>query len=192
MKTMSAACAALVMLAACGGGSMSGSGGSTLAASAQSVATSGTITAFGSVFVNGVRYDVSAASIRKNGRNVAQAALAVGEVAMVHGHQDLESGQGSANSVEVEDNVVGPIAALDSVANTLTVLGQTINVTASTSFAKDISPADLGGLKVVVSPMPAAPSSPPASAAPRPASRCRCWARSPAPMPARIPFSSTA
>ena len=144
MRTMLVAVAALIVLVACGGGgSMSATG---VTAMTQSVATSGTITAFGSVFVNGVRYDISAARLKKNGKAVTQAALAVGEVATVRGHQNLGTGQGSADSVEVEDNVVGPIATIDVAGNMLTALGQTVKVTASTSFGKGITPGDLTGL----------------------------------------------
>jgi hypothetical protein len=134
---------ALVVLVACGGGSMSGT---TAPSAMQTVATSGSITAFGSVFVNGVRYDVSGAALRRNGRAVTQAALSVGEVALVRGHQDAQTGQGTADSVDVEDNVIGPIATIDSAGGQLTVLGQTVLVTANTSFGKDIAPADLTGL----------------------------------------------
>ena len=141
MKAKWVAFAALVVLGACGGGMST-----TSMSPMQKVATSGTITAFGSVFVNGVRYDVSAASLRKNGRSVTQAGLAVGEVALVQGQEDLQSGQGDASSVEVEDNIVGPIASINTMTNQLTVLGQTVEVTASTSFGAGISPGDLTGL----------------------------------------------
>ncbi len=143
MKTTLVAAATLAVLVACGGGST----GSMPQAGMQSVVTSGTITAFGSVFVNGVRYDVSAASLKKNDTTVAQAGLAVGEVALVRGREDAEAGQGEADSVDVEDRVVGPIATIDLTTNQLTVLGQTISVTASTSFGPGITPADLTGLK---------------------------------------------
>jgi hypothetical protein len=143
MKGIIASLAALAMLVACGGGSSSGT---TTIAGAQGIATSGTITAFGSVYVNGVRYDVSAASLRKNGRAVAQSALSVGEVALVRGERSAQGGQGVAHSVDVEDNVIGPIASVDAGSGTITVLGQTVLVTASTSFGKGITPADLTGL----------------------------------------------
>ncbi len=144
MRTTLVIAAALIVLAACGGGgSMSGT---SLTAAPQLVATAGTITAFGSVFVNEVRYDISAASMKKNGKAVTQAGLAVGEVATVRGRQDLSTGQGSADTLEVEDNVVAQIAAIDVAANQLTALGQTIRVTAGTSFGKGITPADLNGL----------------------------------------------
>jgi hypothetical protein len=144
MKTTLTAAGTLALLVACGGGST----GSMPHTGSQSVVTSGTITAFGSVFVNGVRYDVSAATLKKNDNVVAQSGLAVGEVALVHAHEDTQTGQGEADSVDVEDNVVGPITTIDTVGNQLTVLGQTISVTANTSFGPGITPADLTGLKM--------------------------------------------
>jgi len=142
MKSISVTLAALLVLAACGG---IGSSGSTMNGS-QSVATLGTITAFGSVYVNGVRYDVSGASLKKNGLMVTQSGLAVGEVALVHGQQNLQSMLGEASSVDVEDQAVGPVGSIDVGASQLTVLGQTVDVTASTSFGEGITPADLTGL----------------------------------------------
>src|SRR6266404_6675917 len=144
MKTTLVAAGTLALLVACGGGST----GSMSHTGSQSVVTSGTITAFGSVFVNGVRYDVSAATLKKNDNMVAQSGLAVGEVAVVRGQEDIQSGQGASDSVDVEDSVVGPIANIDLAGNQLTVLGQTISVTADTSFGPGITPADLTGLKM--------------------------------------------
>jgi hypothetical protein len=144
MKSILTAAAALAMLVACGGGGGGSSTGSMSQAGMQPVVTMGTITAFGSVFVNGVRYDVSAATLTKNDTTVAQSGLAVGEVALVQGREDTQSGQGEADSVDVEDSVVGPAMITG---NQLTVLGQTISITASTSFGPGITPADLTGLK---------------------------------------------
>jgi hypothetical protein len=142
MKIRMAALTTLLVLGACGGGTMSGSSTS----ASVSVAASGVITAFGSVFINGVRYDVAAARLQKNGRSVTQSALAVGEVAVLHGTQDRATGQGSAESVDVEDNVVGPVADLVSGGNTFTVLGQKVLVTSATSFAPSITTNDISGV----------------------------------------------
>src|SRR3984893_17605689 len=130
MKTTLVAAGTLAVLVACGGGSS----GSMSQTGAQSVATWGTITAFGSVYVNGVRYDVSRATLKKNDTTVAQTGLAVGEVALVRGREDTQTAQGEADSVDVEDSVVGPIKTIDLAGNKLIVLGQTISVTANTSF----------------------------------------------------------
>ena len=148
MRNLLAASTALVVLAAaaCGGGSTTGMTSNPLQTGGMAVSTSGTITAFGSVYVNGVRYAISGATLKKNGSSVTQAKLAVGEVALVTGSQDLQTGQGSATSVDVEDSVVGPIASIS--ATSLVVLGQTVNVTATTSFGKSITGGALSGLKV--------------------------------------------
>ena len=147
MRTLMVVATALVVLAAaaCGGGSTMGSASNPLPTGSTAVATSGTISAFGSVYVNGVRYDVSGATLKKNGTSVTQAKLAVGEVALVTGSQNLQTGQGSATTVDVEDVVVGPIASIGS--TSLVVLGQTVNVTATTSFGKSIAGGSLSGLK---------------------------------------------
>src|SRR5260370_16743016 len=143
MRTTLVAAGALAVLVGCGGGSSS----SMSQTGAQSVVTRGTITAFGSVFVNGVRYDVSAATLKKNDTTVAQSGLAVGEVALVRGREDTQTGQGEADSVDVEDSVVGPITTIDTVKNQLTALGQAVSVTANTSLGPGITPADLTALK---------------------------------------------
>jgi len=146
MKIQILALASFLTVTACGGGSMSGSTNAT--SNGVAVVSAGVITAFGSVYVNGVRYDVSAARLQKNGASVMQSALSVGELAVVTGQQDQATGQGHADSVDVEDNVVGPVASIDQTANTLVVLGQTVLVTANTSFAAKITPATLAGLAV--------------------------------------------
>src|SRR2546429_9648743 len=48
-----------------------------------------------------------------------------------------QSGQGAADSVDVEDRVVGPITTIDAAGGQLPVLGQTISVTASTSRSEE-------------------------------------------------------
>jgi hypothetical protein len=139
-----AATAALVV--ACGGGGSGMSGTSTAMGTAPVMAT-GTITGFGSVYVNGVHFQTTSATIRKNGQVVAQSALKVGQIARVKGSKNASDGTGTADSVDVEENVVGPIATMDTALNTLTVLGQTVTIDAGTSFSSDVQPADITGLK---------------------------------------------
>ena len=108
----------------------------------------GTITGFGSVYVNGVHFKTTSATIRKNHQVVAQSALKVGEVARIKGSKNASDGTGNANTVDVDESVVGPIAMIDTTSNTLTVLGQTVTIDAGTSFSSDVQPADITGLKV--------------------------------------------
>ncbi len=135
--------AAAAALVACGGGS--GMSGTTPPGSTPVMAT-GTITGFGSIYVNGVHFKTTSATIRKNGQVVAQSALRVGEIARIKGSKN--DSEGNADSVDVDENVVGPIAAIDTTLNTLTVLGQTVTIDAGTSFSSDVQPADITGLKV--------------------------------------------
>jgi len=100
----------------------------------------GTITGFGSIYVNGVHFKTTSATIRKNRQVVAQSALKVGEIARIKGSKNASDGTGNADSVDVDENVVGPIAAIDTTLNTLTVLGQTVKIDAGTSSARTFSP----------------------------------------------------
>jgi len=137
--------AAAAALVACGGGS--GMSGTTPPGGAKLMAR-GTITGFGSIYVNGVHFKTTSATIRKNRQVVAQSALKVGEIARIKGSKNASDGTGNADSVDVDENVVGPIAAIDTTLNTLTVLGQTVKIDAGTSFSSDVQPADITGLKV--------------------------------------------
>lgn len=133
-----------VFAVACGG-----SGSSNMTSSGMSpVMATGTITGFGSIFVNGTEFQTTNAIIRKNGQTVDQSQLAVGEVARLKGQKDDSDGQGEAEEVDVDEAVAGPISAIDTTNNVVTVLAQMVKINAGTSFSKDIQPADITGLKV--------------------------------------------
>jgi Domain of unknown function (DUF5666) len=119
---------ALAVLAACGGGSHDSP---TSTPATQSAI--GVISGFGSVIVNGVRFDDSAAGITMNGAAATRDRLRVGMVVQVRGriHGD---GTGVAESIEYNSCVQGPITAMNRVQNTLTVLGQTVEVDDETVF----------------------------------------------------------
>jgi hypothetical protein len=138
------ACAAAALIVACGGGASS----MTTPTGNTPVMATGTITGFGSVYVNGIHFQTTNATIRKNGQLVAQSALKVGEIARIKGSKNDSDGSGNADSVDVDENVVGPIAAIDIANNTLTVLGQKVKIDSGTSFNSDVKPADITGLKV--------------------------------------------
>lgn len=139
--------AAIGAFAAACGGSGSSSMSSTPTGMSAVMAT-GTISGFGSIFVNGTEFQTTNAIIRKNGQTVAQSQLAVGEVARIKGQKDATNGQGSAEEVDVDDAVAGPISAIDTTNNVVTVLAQIVKINAGTSFSMDIQPADITGLKV--------------------------------------------
>ena len=137
---------AALALGACGGSGGDGAGNTP--AMPPSFASYGTVTAFGSVVVNGVRFDTSTASFMLDGNPGAQSDLAVGDVILARGTIDASGTAAIATSVVFDDLVQGPIGTIDLAASTFTVLGQTVRVSADTSFDDRIQPASLAGLAV--------------------------------------------
>jgi uncharacterized protein DUF5666 len=139
--------AAALGLAACSGGGGGSSSDNAPQAAAQSVPviSSGVVTGFGSVFVNGVRFETSSAAFTINGKPGTQADLRVGDVVKIHGHRD-GSGNCTADRIDFDDLVKGPVTSADAAAGMLVVLGQTVLVDADTSFDDNIPGASLAGL----------------------------------------------
>lgn len=108
----------------------------------------GPVTAFGSVVVNGVRYDTSGANFTVDGQAATQADLAVGDMVIVKGTIEDDNTNAVAESVEFDDNVEGPITAgsINTTAGSLIVMGQLVMVGANTSYDDSISPGSLDGL----------------------------------------------
>ncbi len=131
---------------ACGGG-----GGAAPAASPSdgtagaSAFTQGTLTGFGSIVVNGVHFDDSAATVVDDAGQVQSPdSLKLGM------RLDVDSDRISGNSaratlVRFGSIVLGPVAGVDPVAQTVTVLGQTVDVTADTVFDSTLA----GGLSAL-------------------------------------------
>src|ERR1700754_597553 len=103
--------AAILGLAACGGGGSSNDSTPQPAAQNVPVISSGTVTGFGSVFVNGVRFETSSAAFTINGKPGTQADLRVGHVIKVHGRRD-GNGNCTADRVDFDDLVKGPVTSV--------------------------------------------------------------------------------
>lgn len=149
-RTWLAALAAIVTLAACGGGGSSSESTSGIdgrgSPNPVAVVSQGSITGFGSVIVNGVRYETNSASFDIDGVGGSQDDLAVGDVVLISGTISDDATSGTASTVTFDDVVEGPVSAVDTVASRLTVLGQTVQVSGDTSFDDNISPASLDGI----------------------------------------------
>ncbi len=143
----------LVALAACGGG-----GGASTSVSEGTGEVSGVITGFGSVYVNGVRYQTDGATIRVEGQPADERALRVGMVVFLQGRKNGD-GTGVADLVEFDDELEGVVTASgigDDGTGTLAVMGQTVIVVADTLFESDVAGIDaptqiVGGNVVEVS-----------------------------------------
>ena len=108
--------------------------------------TRGSITRFGSIFVNDVEYFLDASQIRINGEPAIEAQLRVGQVVTVDGFVNADLVSGTATTVDFDSDLRGRITAIDPVNTSLQVLGQTVRVNGGTSFDEFLSPANLGGL----------------------------------------------
>jgi Domain of unknown function (DUF5666) len=127
---------ASALLAGCGGG-----GGDPSVATAGTSAgptsfAAGPITGFGSVIVNGVRFDDSKAVITDDdGNSATKDMLRLGMGAEVHGGAITDDGTGPravADRIAFGSALVGPVSAIDATARSLTLLGQTVLVVDTT------------------------------------------------------------
>lgn len=138
------------IVAACGGGGYGGTQDPIAGIDAGGAPTRfiavGPISGFGSIIVNGVRYDTSQAQVFVDGAAGTEADLTVGQIVAVSG--PISGSSRTAERVEYDENVEGPIESIDLANNTMVVLGQTVIVTAATSFDDRISPDSLEGLAV--------------------------------------------
>ena len=125
---------AALVLAACGGG---GSSAPPAGASASSF-TAGPITGFGSVIVNGVRFDDSSASVSDDdGNSRSRDDLRLGMMAEIEAGAIASDDSGSrstARAIRFGSEVVGPVSSVAADGTSLVVLGQTVQVTATTMF----------------------------------------------------------
>ena len=73
--------------------------------------TSGSVSGFGSVWLNGERYDIDSAAIEVNGQPGFEVDLAVGQVVVVRSQLADDEVTLVAESVSYESNLQGPVAA---------------------------------------------------------------------------------
>jgi hypothetical protein len=141
-----------VLVAGCGGGGGDESGGGTSnpppnGATSQTVFATGAITGFGSVIVNGVRYDTDSAQVSIEDRPASAMDLQVGEVVRIEATID-DNGRARAKSVSQDHLLQGPVTAIDTAAGTLIVAGQVVTTDADTLFDDSIPTRSLAGLAI--------------------------------------------
>ena len=136
---------AAIMVSACGGDGSLG-GGDTAGIGGSGFISSGTVTGFGSVYVNGVRFETDSSTIFDVEDNIdaTQADLRVGMVVQVEG-TIISNSAGIATGIQYSDDIEGPISAipgkadifenLDATEKTFSIMGKTIVVSrADTAF----------------------------------------------------------
>ena len=137
-RPLAAAFAAMALAVGCGGGDGDsvGTGGT----GAPLSFASGRITGFGSVIVNGVRFDDTTAAVTDDdGAAHTKGDLKLGMTVDVEGgaiSTDNSTGASTAtaSSIQFGSEIKGPVESVNVAGNTLVVLGQTIVADAATVF----------------------------------------------------------
>jgi hypothetical protein len=142
------AAAALALLSAlpgCGGGVGTGGTGGEAAAFAA-----GPITGFGSVIVNGVRFDDTSAQVEDGeGGSRGRDELRLGMTVEVDSSAITTTSTGStasATRIRFESELVGPVLSIDAAAGSFTLLGQRVEVDSATVFDENLD-GGLDGLR---------------------------------------------
>jgi Domain of unknown function (DUF5666) len=137
----------VALLAGCGGGVDSGgTGGATVYAS-------GPINGYGSIIVNGVRFDDSASNVSNDdGTRLSRGDLKLGMVVEVRASSTSTDAYGdlssTASSIVIGSEIVGPIDAPPG-PSSFVVLGRNIDVRPTTVFASGSSEGLAGGLSAL-------------------------------------------
>jgi hypothetical protein len=140
------------LLHGCGGGGSSAdeSGVPALPSTPSTSAsgfTEGTIGGFGSIVVNGVRFDDGSAQVLDdNGGARAAAALKLGmQVQIEHDAVDAATASARAHVIRFGELLRGPVSAVDPAGGALTVLGQRVLIGSTTVFDSSLA----GGLSAI-------------------------------------------
>jgi len=144
--------ASALILSACSGGSSSSSGSNTGAL--NSTSSRGLITGFGSVYVNGVKYDTVDTQFDANDDNndnkVSQSDLHVGQFVTVTGSIDANGTTGQASLISYKSELQGPVKNITTdpadptgQTGTMEVLGRLVTVDANTKIDNGLTFSDL-------------------------------------------------
>lgn len=135
--------ATALLLTSCGPGQIAGIEGS---GAPSPVTATGPVTGFGSIFVSGVEYTTTGAQIQIDGQPGMESQLAIGEIVTVTGTLNADNVTGTASQVSFSGNVLGPVTSVSVPTDTFVVLGQTVAVTLTTTFDRNIQPAGIAGI----------------------------------------------
>ncbi len=135
----------VAVITACGGGGEDSSTTTTSATTERASSyAAGPISGFGSVIVNGVRYDDSAAVVTDDDdRARSRDQLKLGMMVELDGAGvNAAAATGRALRIRFGSEIIGPVTAVNSAAGTITMLGQTVKLTSTTVFDDSLA----GGL----------------------------------------------
>ena len=141
-RVLAAVVAVVVQVAGCGGGDGDGQ----QPQESRSVVASGPVAGFGSVYLNGVRYETQDVEVQVDGAVGKMVDLQVGHIIALEGR--VSDGDSRAEFIRLDRDLIGPVRSIASGALQFVVLGQTVTVGSETTFGASIEPASLLGLEV--------------------------------------------
>lgn len=125
-----------LMLVSCGGGGSAGGIASVLIVDGGISGTGisqGPISGFGSIYVNGVKYEVDSADLLRNGVSVGvQAEFQLGEIIKITGQVNQDGLTGTADTVEFNHTFEGSVTQTSQDGNSIEILGQSVTSTGTT------------------------------------------------------------
>ena len=101
----------------------------------------GVITGFGSVYVNGVKYNTDRAAVSVEHENANMKDLEIGMVVTLVGSVNADGTTGVATQISYCDELEGVVSAVNLAVDgtgTLTVMGQIVNIDANTTFESKV------------------------------------------------------
>ncbi len=128
-------------LIACGGGTSTTTSTGVPGTIKSTAISSGTITGFGSVYVNGVKFDTNSSSFDIEGIEGSQDDLAIGMVVKVNGTINPDGVTGTATRIIFDDDLQGPVTNYVINQNgqtaSFTVLGTNVEIDSKTTHFDD-------------------------------------------------------
>jgi Domain of unknown function (DUF5666) len=125
-----------------------GSGINTGPVLSNNVTSAGAVTDLGSIFVNGVEYELADAVITVDGNPATEADIDVGSIVIVEGSLDEGETTGTANRVTAGIALAGPIASIDPASNRFVLFGQIVELDPFTTIENAVDDLPLRGLAV--------------------------------------------
>lgn len=114
---------------------------SALASAGTTTVNKGVITGFGSIYVNGIKFETGGSSFEiDNTVETSQANLRVGMVVTINGTINADGKTGQATFIQYDNELKGPISLvtdIDVITKEITVLGRIVTVTTDTVFDDD-------------------------------------------------------
>ena len=138
LTTLAAALSLTMILVACGGGGSTTESTDTAGIGGSGFVSSGTITGFGSVIVNGVKFETTNSTFDIEGTPGTQDDLTIGMVVQINGTINPDGVTGTATKIIFDDDLQGPVSgytlATDRLSATFHVLGVLVQLDSKTAY----------------------------------------------------------